>query len=155
VSRPALTGYEHRDLLACAATRLFADRERSYPALVERGRLEARAAEAGLRCAGALVGQWRWIVDRAYPPLPAMDEATGGHFGAPASEFAADLARATTRARDLAGRRGDEQLVLLADCYAALTWLQQGDWIVQMISGARIITRQLRSQATGQGRMAA
>ena len=83
-----------------------------------------------------------------------MDEATGGHFGAPASEIAADLARATARARDLAGRRGDEQLVLLADCYAALAWLQQGNWIVEMISGARIITAQLR-RAGEKGRLAA
>ncbi len=152
--RPPLTGYEHRELLASAAVRLLTDRERSYPPLVERGRLEASAAAAGLRCGRALVAQWRWIVDRANPPLPAMDEATGGHFGAPASEIAADLARATARARDLAGRRGDEQLVLLADCYAALTWLQQGNWIVEMISGARIITARLR-RAGEKGRLAA
>lgn len=154
MSRPALTGYEHRELLASAAARLLTDRERSYPPLVERGRLEASAAEAGLRCGRALVAQWRWIVDRTNPSLPAMDEATGGHFGAPASEIAVDLARATARARDLAGRRGDEQIVLLADCYEALTWLQQGNWIVEMISDARIITAQLRGAAE-KGRLAA
>ncbi|MDF2494535.1 hypothetical protein [Sphingomonas sp.] len=153
--RPPLTGYEHRELLASAAVRLLTDRERSYPPLVERGRLEASAAEAGLRCGRALVAQWRWIIDRANPLLPAMDDATGGHFGAPASEIAADLARATARARDLAARRDDDrQLMLLADCYAALTWLQQGNWIVEMISGARIITAQLRASA-GKGRQPA
>jgi hypothetical protein len=84
-----------------------------------------------------------------------MEDATGGHFGAPASEIAADLARATERARDLAARRDDDrQLMLLADCYAALTWLQQGNWIVEMISGARIITAQLRASA-GKGRQPA
>lgn len=154
MNRPALTGYEHRDLLAAAATRMLADREHAYPELVERGRLTPGAAEAGLRCARALALQWQWIVDRACPVLPPFDYETGGSFGAPSSEIAADLTRTAERTRDLARRTpADERIALLADCYAALAWCQQGDWIVQMIDGARTMTRQLR--AAQQARLAA
>lgn len=154
--QPGLASYEHRPLLNDAAARLLADRERAYPPLVERGKLAPREAEAGLRCARALVAQWRWIIDAAAPPLPPFDYATGGSFGAPSSEIAADVARAAVRAREIADRkRGDEQLALLADCYAALAWCQRGDWIVGMVDGARLITRQLRAGSPRQGRLAA
>lgn len=143
--RPELNGYRHHRLLASAAERLLADRERAYPLLVERGKLASDAAEAALRCAHALVAQWHWITDRARPALPAFNHETGGSFGAPSSEIAADLARTAVRTRELADRSGDDQIVLLADCYAALAWCQRGDWIVQMVDGARIMTRQLRA----------
>ena len=157
--RPRLASYQHWSLLASATARLLADRERAYPSLVERGKLAPAAADAALRCARALVAQWRWIIDRACPVLPAFDPETGGSFGAPSSEIAADLVRTAGRTRELADRSQDEQIVLLADCYTALAWCQRGDWIVEMVSGARIITEQLRRErgrtAPGKRRLAA
>lgn len=156
MDRPLLCDLRHRPILAAAARQLLVSRERNYPDLVAGGQLTAKAAADGIRCARALHAQWCWIIDPASPPLPPFDYATGGSFGAPSSEIAADLARTAARTRKLAERTPDEpQLAELADCYAALAWCQQGDWIVEMISGARIITQQLRAALAPQLKKAA
>lgn len=146
MTAPHLATLEHRAALADAARQLLVDRERNYPDLVAGGKLTAQAAGNGIRCARALYAQWCWIVDPACPPLPPFDEGTGGSFGAPSSEIAADLARTAARTSKLAAKSPDEPLLAtLAESYAALAWCQQGDWIVEMIRGARLITRQLRA----------
>lgn len=145
MTRPRLSTVEHRTLLAGAARQLLVNRERNYPDLVAGGQLGPAAAEAGLRCARALYAQWCWIVDPNSPPLPSFDMQAGGYFGAPSSEIAADLARTAERAGRHAAKSSDEpDAALLAECYAALAWCQKDDWIVAMISDARIITQQLR-----------
>ncbi|WP_230781540.1 hypothetical protein [Sphingomonas sp. Leaf37] len=137
----ALTAPQHRHLCARAAINLLRTREAAYPAAIEAGKITPADADRGLHLTRCIVEQWRWIMDKAWPPCPQFDECTD-RFGAYNFELAAEITRAAERQRAIAKRKpADEAAAQLADLFEALAWHQRthagAAWIVHIVDVER------------------
>jgi hypothetical protein len=150
VTSPAFTAPQHRHLCGRAAITLLRTREEGYPAAIQAKKITADDAERSIHLARCIVGQWRWIMDKARPPCPEFDESTD-RFGAYNFELAAEITRAAERQRAIANRKPtDEAAAQLADLYEALASHQRthagAAWIVHIVDVERSSTAPAQAQ---------
>lgn len=124
MKRPPLA--DQHQLLAATAKRLLADRQRTDPALVEKGKMTADAASARARIMSAIADQWTNFLARAQ--FTSQHERwlnSNGREGASLDEMRETLEAAAKGAADRWRKEeADEAKLELACAIEALLWWQ-------------------------------